>query len=240
MRHAGAALARARYLAIVPARGGSKRIPGKNLRPLAGRPLVGYAIAAALASRRLTTVVVSTDSRRIARFAARQGVDPQGLRPAGLARDGSPVAGALKDALDKFEARHGRVDAVVLLQPTSPFVTGAVIDRAIAAFESRRADTVTAVKPAREHPWWTWTRFSGLLRPWHTLGKMAARRRDLPPAYVETGAVMVIRRALVARGVLYGRRVVPLVMDEIASVDIDTPLDLAWAEFVIANRRRLA
>ncbi|HZM44613.1 MAG TPA: acylneuraminate cytidylyltransferase family protein [Burkholderiales bacterium] len=228
-------MARARYLGIIPARGGSKRVPGKNLRPLAGRPLIDYIIAAACSSRRLTAVVVSTDSEKIARYARSRGADPQGLRPAGLARDDSPVAGALRDALAKYERGHPPVDAVVLLQPTSPFLTASHIDRAIVAFETRRADTITAVRRAREHPWWTWRPSRGLLRPWYTLGRMAAPRGDLPEAWVETGAVMVIRPALIARGMLYGGRVAPFPIDEAASVDIDTPLDFAWAEFLLSR-----
>jgi CMP-N-acetylneuraminic acid synthetase len=229
----------ARYLGVIPARGGSKRVPGKNLRPLAGKPLLAYTFEAARSSRRLTAVVVSTDSEDIARFASGHGVDPQGLRPAGLARDKSPVTGALRDALAKFERRRPRVDAVVLLQPTSPFRSGRHIDEAIARFEASRADTVTAVRQVKDHPWWVWKRAGARLYPWHTSRKMAAQRGDLPEAYVETGAVFVIRRALVERGAIYGKRVVPLVMDDLASIDIDTPLDFAWAEFVLAHRRRI-
>lgn len=229
-------MAEARYLGIIPARGGSKRVPGKNLRLLAGKPLFSYAVEAAQSSRRLTAVVVSTDSEDIARAAAARGVDPQGLRPAALARDASPVAGALRDALAKFERRHPPVDAVVLLQPTSPFRTGRHIDEAIARFEASGADTVTSVRRVKDHPWWVWKRSGATLRPWHSPRTMAAQRGALPEAYVETGAVFVIRRALVARGTIYGKRVVPLLMDDLASIDIDTPLDFAWAEFVFAHR----
>jgi CMP-N-acetylneuraminic acid synthetase len=225
----------ARYLGIIPARGGSKRVPGKHLRPLAGKPLIAYCVEAARSARRLTAVVVSTDDAKIARFAAGQGVDPQGLRPARLARDKSSVTGALADALMKYERAHPPVDAVVLLQPTSPFRTGAHIDEAIALFEARAADTVTSVRAARDHPYWVWTRAGAAIRPYHTLARMALQRGELPDVFAENGAVFVIKRSLVVRGRIYGRRVVPLVMDEIASVDIDTPLDFAWAEFLLAS-----
>jgi CMP-N-acetylneuraminic acid synthetase len=226
----------ARYLAVIPARGGSKRVPRKNLRRLAGKPLLAHTIEAAQAARRLTAIVVSTDSREIARCAVRYGADPQGLRPAGLARDASAVTGALAHALAKFERAHPPVDAVVLLQPTSPFRTAAHIDQAIALFESRAADTVTSVRLAKDHPFWAWRRAGATIRPYHTLARMALQRAELPAAYVENGAIFVMKRALVVRGRIYGRRVVPLVMDEIASIDIDTPLDLAWAEFVARGR----
>jgi CMP-N,N'-diacetyllegionaminic acid synthase len=232
-------VAEARYLGIIPARGGSKRVPGKNLRPLAGKPLLSYTVEAAQSSRRLTAVVVSTDSEDIARYAAARGVDSQGLRPAALARDASPVTGALRDALAKFERRHPPVDAVVLLQPTSPFRTGRHIDEAIAAFESGKADTVPSVRVAKDHPYWAWTEARGAIRPYHTLARMALQRAKLPRVYVENGAVFVVKRSLVLREKLYGRRVVPLVMDELASIDLDTPLDFAWAEFVAVNRLHL-
>ncbi len=228
-----------RYLGIITARGGSKRLPGKNLRLLAGKPLLVHTIEAARAARRLTAVVVSTDSRDLARCAAAHGVDPQGLRPARLARDESPVSGALMDALGKFERNHPAVDAVVLLQPTSPFRSGRHIDEAIAAFERHGADTVTSVRLAKDHPYWSWKRAGGTIRPYSTLQKMMWQRGELPDSYVENGAVFVIKRALVARGKIYGKRVVPLIMDECASIDIDTPLDFAWAEFVDANRLHL-
>jgi N-acylneuraminate cytidylyltransferase len=182
--------------------------------------------------------VVSTDSERIARCAAAHGVEPQGLRPKALARDASPITGALMDALKKFERGHPAIDAVVLLQASSPFRTGAHIDEAIAAFERYRADTVTSVRPVKDHPYWSWRRAGSTIRPYSTLQKMMWQRGDLPDSYVENGAVFVIKRALVARGKIYGKRVVPLVMDERASIDIDTPLDLAWAEFVAARRLR--
>jgi CMP-N-acetylneuraminic acid synthetase len=225
-----------RYLAIIPARGGSRRVPGKNLRPFAGKPLLAHAIEAAQASRRVTAVVVSTDSEEIARCAARYGADPQGLRPRRLARDESPVTGALSDALAKFERAHPPVDAVVLLQPTSPFRTSRHIDGAIARFESSTADTVASVRLTRDHPYWAWTRAGAVIRPYHTLARMALTRADLPEVYVENGAVFVVRAPLVRRGRIYGRRVVPYVMDAHSSVDIDTPEDLQWAEFVLSHR----
>ena len=227
-----------RYLGVIPARGGSKRLPGKNLRLLAGKPLLAHAIEATRSSRRLSAVVVSTDSEEMERYAASLGVEPQGLRPASLARDQSPVTGALKDALAKFERGHPRVDAVVLLQPTSPFRSGRHIDAAIDLFESSGADTVTSVRAVRDHPYWAWKRAGNGIQPFASMSKIGLRRDQLPEAYIENGAVYVAKRSLILRGTLYGKRIVPLVMDDDASIDIDTPLDLAWAEFVAASQRR--
>lgn len=227
-----------RYLGVIPARAGSKRLPGKNLRPLAGKPLLAHTIDAARSSRRLTAVVVSTDSVGMARYAASLGIDPQGLRPASLARDKSPVTGALGDALAKFERGHPRVDAVVLLQPTSPFRSGRHIDAAIDLFESSGADTVTSVRAVEDHPDWAWIRAGNGIRPLGSMRKIGLRRDQLPEVFIENGAVYVVARSLIARGRIYGKRVVPLVMDDDSSIDVDTPLDLAWAEFVAARRVR--
>src|SRR5688572_26936557 len=134
-----------RYLGVIPARGGSKRLPGKNLIPLGGRPLLAYTFEAARAAVRLSHVVLSTDSQPIADYALSHGVEPQGLRSPEIAGDRSPVVAALKDALAKFERREPPVDGVVLLQPTSPFRVARHIDEAIGLFESAGADTVTAV-----------------------------------------------------------------------------------------------
>lgn len=235
---AGATVAESRYLGIIPARGGSKRIPGKNLRQLAGKPLLAWTLEAASRSRRLVAVVVSTDSRDIARYARRHGVDTQGLRPARLARDSSPTILALQDALRKYESAHGRVDAVVVLQPTSPFRTAGHIDSAIARFEASGADTVTSVRLVQDHPYWAWKPSGREIRPYHSKRKTSMSATQLPRVYMENGAVYVVARALIARGVLYGRRVVPFVMDASSSLDIDVPEDLHWAEFALQRDRR--
>jgi len=227
-----------RYLGVIAARGGSKRLPGKNLRLLAGKPLLAHTMEAARAARRLTAVVVSTDSEAIARCAAAHRVDAQGLRPARLARDDSPISGALMDALAKFERNHPAVDAVVLLQPTSPLRSGRHIDEAIAAFESHKADTVTSVRVAEEHPYWLWKKDGKQIRPYHSLRKASLQRSLLPEVYVENGAVYVIARPVVLRGAVYGRRVVPYIMDTLASLDVDTAEDLQWAEFILRRKRR--
>lgn len=223
------------YLGVIPARGGSKRIPGKNLVPLNGSPLIDYTLRAARASRRLDAFVVSTDSRQIADHVTVRGCDVPELRPIEMAGDRSPVIQALQHGLAMYE-RGGarRVDAIVLLQPTSPLRRGEDIDGAIEAFERCGADTVTAVRPTQDHPYWTWRdAYGGRLAPFFSLAEMGMDRKDLPAAYVENGAAYVMRRELVDAGRIYGDCVVPYLMDEIGSIDVDTPLDLAWAEFVL-------
>lgn len=225
------------YLGVIPARGGSKRIPGKNLAQLNGRALIDYTLQAAFESRRLGAHVVSTDSEAIAAHARSRGAAVPTLRPAEIAGDRSPVVEALRHAMAAYELAGGRrADAVVLLQPTSPMRTGKDIDCAIEIFERTGADTVTSVREVRDHPYWVWREQMETVIPFFTLAEMAMDRKDLPPAYAENGAVYVVRRELIDAGKLYGERVVPCVMKELNSVDVDTPLDLAWAEFAIARR----
>jgi CMP-N-acetylneuraminic acid synthetase len=202
---------------------------------LGGRPLIDYTVNAALRSRRLDASMVSTDSVAIAEHARSLGAAVPELRPAEIAGDFSPVVAALQHALAVFERAGQRVDAVVLLQPTSPFRTSADIDRAIEVFEGAGADTVTAVRPARDHPYWTWRERDALIEPFFSLDSMVMERHRLPRAYAENGAVYVTAAALVRAGRIYGERIAPYVMAEAASVDIDTPLDLAWAEFLLAR-----
>ena len=223
------------YLGVIPARGGSKRIPGKNLVTLSGLPLIDYTLRAARASSRLSAFVVSTDSPAIADHVIARGCSVPELRPAEMAADRSPVVQALQHGLSTYERAGGaRVDAVVLLQPTSPLRRGDDIDRAIEVFERTGADTVTAVRPVQDHPYWSWRDgVAGTILPFYSLEEMSLDRKDLPAAYVENGAAYVMRRELVDAGKIYGDRVAPCLMDDIGSIDVDTPLDLAWAQFVI-------
>jgi CMP-N-acetylneuraminic acid synthetase len=224
------------YLGIVPARAGSRRLPGKNLALLDGIPLLDYSLRAAQASERLHAVVVSTDSEAIASRARGLGASVPELRPAALSGDQSPIAEVLRHVLSGYERRAGAaIAAVVLLQPTSPLRTGTDIDRAIELFERCAADTVTSVRECREHPYWAWRRSGDAIEPVHSACEVAMDRHALPQMYSENGAIYVIKRDLVLAGRIYGDRIIPYVMDEVRSVDIDTPLDLAWAEFVLQH-----
>jgi CMP-N-acetylneuraminic acid synthetase len=223
------------YLGVVIARAGSKRIPGKNLISLGGIPLIDYTLKAAAGACKLGAVAVSTDSEAIAVHVRAQGVAVPELRPVEIAGDSSPVVAAMQHALSVYERTGTRVDGLVLLQPTSPFRTSADIDQAIELFERTHADTVTAVRAARDHPHWAWRNAGDAIEPFFSRQEMTMDRKQLPLAFAENGAVYVARRNLIDAGRIYGTRVVPYLMDEASSVDIDTFLDLAWAEFLLAR-----
>ncbi len=219
------------YLGIVPARGGSKRIPRKNLSLLGGRPLLDYTAEASRQSRRLGNTVISTDSPEIAQFANTRGLMDFGLRPAALAQDHSPPGEAIADALGKFASTGVTVDAIVLLQPTSPFRSARHIDEAIGRFEASGADTLVSVIRAHDHPYWVWRETEECLQPYFSMREIAVGRQDLPPAVVENGAIYIVRSSLAVSGKIYGEKIVPYLMDDFSSIDIDTPEDLLWAEF---------
>jgi CMP-N,N'-diacetyllegionaminic acid synthase len=221
---------------IILARGGSKRLPGKNIRPLQGKPLIEYTIEAALGAKTLSRTIVSTDDTEIARAASACGAEVPFLRPTELATDASPPSAALAHAADWLERMGQTIDVVVLLQATSPLRRAEHIDGAVAVFRTAEVDTVTAVKSAPAHPYWCWKSDGNRIEPYFSVAQMAMPRFELPPAYIETGAVYVLRRDLLTQGTLYGRRVAGYMMDAADSIDVDTIEDFRLAESLLARR----
>jgi CMP-N,N'-diacetyllegionaminic acid synthase len=218
-----------RVLGLIPARGGSKGIPGKNMRLLGGRPLLAWTAEAALASRRLSRVVLSTDDEGISQAGRRCGLEVPFLRPAELARDDTPTLPVVRHALETLEDGF---DAVCLLQPTSPFRRAEDIDACIAMLEERGLDAVVSVLPvpAEHNPHWVYFEDgAGLLRLATGEDQPIPRRQELPPAFHRDGSVYVTRRDVVMAGSLYGRRLGGYVMPE-AGVNLDTPADWEQAE----------
>lgn len=227
-------------LGVIPARGGSKGIPRKNLALLAGRPLIAYTCEAARASRTLTRVIVSTDDAEIAGTADRLGVEVPFLRPAALASDETPMLDVLVDLLATLDAREAyRPDVIVLLQPTSPFRRAEHIDGAVRLLQDTGADSVVSVVavPHQFSPA-SLLRIEGdrLVPVGGTIGPM--RRQDKPALFARNGpAVLAVRRStLVDEGALYGTDVRPLVMAREDSIDVDDAFDLQVAEMLLSAR----
>lgn len=227
-----------KVLGVIPARAGSKGVVGKNLRPVAGEPLIAHAIRAAKESRRLTAYLVTTDGVDIAE-AARQRDCPVVLRPPELAADETPMPPVLRHALEQAEAEHGhRFDALVLLQPTSPIRTGDDIDAVIAMLlDEGELDSVISVCPVEdEHPARMYRLDdAGRMEPlWPDLEM--SRRQDLPALYHRNGALYATRRrVLVDEGVIVGRRRRAYVMPREHLVNIDDERDLKIAEVVVGE-----
>ncbi|MEK7862807.1 MAG: acylneuraminate cytidylyltransferase family protein, partial [Chloroflexota bacterium] len=220
--------------AIIPVRGGSKGIPRKNLAPLLGKPLIAWTAAAALASRRLDRVVVSTDDAEIAAVARECGLEVPFMRPGSMARDQSGALEVIAHALQEIERRSAsKVDAVVYLQPTSPLRTAGHIDRAVEMYAEKSADTVVSVCRV-PHNLASESQLS-VAADGRVAGANAAlllRRQDKPVRFARNGpAVLVVSRACVLeRQTLYGERTFALEMTARESMDIDAAEDLDLAE----------
>jgi CMP-N,N'-diacetyllegionaminic acid synthase len=219
---------------LIPARGGSKGIPRKNLAPLAGRPLLAYTVEAALGSEALTKTVVSTDSPEIADVARALGAKVPFLRPADLARDETPMRDVLLHALDEL----GGCDVLVLLQPTSPLRRSRHVDDAVRLLLESGADTVVSVVEV-PHQFRVASLMELVGERLIPLEPPATRRQDKPLLYARNGPAVLALRAesFQARPDLYGPDCRPYVMDALESVDVDTEDDLRLAELLLGSRR---
>ena len=228
-----------RFVAVIPARGGSKGIPGKNLAPCAGKPLLAWTCEAALGSRALARTLLSTDSEGIAAAGRRLGVEAPFLRPAALAQDDTPALPVMRHALDWLEEQGEHADALVLLQPTSPLRRSEHIDEAAALFASGAADTVVSVTevPHRYHPDSVLRERGGLLIPYLEGAATVTRRQDQEPLLARNGpAVLIVSRATLGTGQLYGPRTLGYRMSLADSIDVDAPEDLQLAERALSTR----
>jgi CMP-N-acetylneuraminic acid synthetase len=227
-------------LAIIPARGGSKGIPRKNLAPLGGRPLIAYTCDAAAASRRLTRILVSTDDEQIFALAQTLGLETPLLRPSHLAADDTPMVDVLLDVVATLERREAyRPDTIVLLQPTSPFRRAEHIDAAVDLLNDSGADSVVSVLPVpHQFTPASLMRLEGNRLLPAAEGELRLRRQDKPRLFARNGpAVVAVRTAmLVDRGTLYGPDTRGLVMSREDSIDIDDSFDLDLAELLMAAR----
>lgn len=227
-------------VALIPARGGSKGIPGKNLAVVAGRPLIAYTIEAAQSAGCCDRIIVSTDDQDIAQAAREFGAEVPFMRPADLAGDASPMLGVLCHAFDWCEKAGESVDAMVLLQPTSPLRSARHIREAVALFYQHQATSVVSVMevPHQFNPVSVLSIEDGVLRPYLKGGPRVTRRQDKPKLYARNGpAVLVCAPSTLRAGELYGKFSVPYLMSQADSLDIDEREDLDLATWLIERRR---
>jgi CMP-N,N'-diacetyllegionaminic acid synthase len=226
-------------LGIVPARGGSKGVPGKNLRLLAGRTLLEYTAGAAKESGVIDRVILSTDSEEIAAAGRRAGLEVPFMRPAELAQDDTPMLPVVQHAVDTLSRSGWTPAVVVLLQPTSPLRRAAHIRDAVRLLCESGADSVVSVVQVARHlsPDYVMRLDEGVLRPFLPDGGRVTRRQDARPAYVRDGTVYAFRRTTLEHfGSIYGENCRPLVLDDAESLSIDSPADWAAAERILAGR----
>ena len=220
-------------LALIPARSGSKGVPDKNTRPLAGRTLLEYAVAAAKASGVIDRIVLSTDSDRIAAEGRRVGLDVPFIRPADLARDDTPMLPVIEHALGALEQDGWVADIVVLLQPTSPLRRAEHIRDAVRQLRDSGADSVVTVVELPRHlsPDYVMRVDRGRLEPFLAGGKDITRRQDTRSAFARDGTVYAFwSRTVRETRSIYGRDCRPLVLSAADSITIDTQSDWAEAE----------
>lgn len=227
------------YLAIIPARGGSKRLPGKNIKLLNGKPLITYSIEAAMKSKHVSHVIISTDDAAIAQCGKDFGADVPFMRPLNIAGDKSSVVDALRHAIEFYEKKNTVVKNVVLLQVTSPFRQAHHIDAAIEAFEQQGADALTTVSPAKNHPYYALKGDTKTFEPFFDREKLAMRAFELPPACYENGVVFIMQRDTLMRHGMYGdNNMIFMLDDPYMTIDIDTQSDFMLAEFMLNQREK--
>jgi YrbI family 3-deoxy-D-manno-octulosonate 8-phosphate phosphatase len=228
-------MGKAEVLAIIPARGGSKGIPRKNIRPFAGHPLIAYSIAAGLQAGMVTRVIVTTDDEEIAGVARSHGAEIPFLRPAELAH-------AL-EWLDQNEDYHP--DVVVHLRPTTPIRPPDLVDRSVSLLLAHpEADSVRGITPAHQNPFKMWL-MDGDDKPIHPLTTVPgieepynSPRQILPKAYTHTGLIDTIRPATILKcNSMSGRIILPILFDPAYDADLDTPDDWKRAEQRVLHER---
>ncbi len=223
---------------LIPARAGSKRVPGKNVRVLGRHPLIAYAIGSALGSGVLDAVIVSTDSPEIGEVARSLGAEVPFLRPAEMAGDRAPDIEWVRHLLTTLEQAGRTWDCFAILRPTSPFRRPETIQRAWAAFRADgRADSLRAVQPSREHPAKQWIVEGSRMRPvmanpdptatpWHSTPYQA-----LPPVYVQNASLEIARTSAPLRaGTISGAEIMPFLTEGLEGFDINGPEDWLLAE----------
>ena len=226
-------------LGLIPARGGSKGVPRKNIRELAGKPLIAYSILSAQQAKRLHRFIVSTDDEEIAAVARHWGAEVPFLRPKELAQDDTPDLPVFQHALKWLREQEDYVpDILVHLRPTQPLRTARHIDEVVEKLLETGADSVKSVRSVEEHPHKMWEVVGERLVPYlKTEFRLRVGpdypRQKLAPLYVSSGLVDAVRREVVEAGSTTGDFVVPYFPDSILSVDLDSPYHFILAEVLL-------
>lgn len=226
-------------LAIIPARGGSKGLPGKNIKELCGKPLIAWSIEVAKACSSIDRVIVSTNDKNIAEVARKYGAEVPFMRPAELANDTATTINVIFHAIDWFRKyKDFRPEYIQLLQPTSPLRTVTDIEGVIQILKDKKAKAVVSVCETEHHPWWSNTlpkdeNMKNFIRP-----KILNRRRqDLPKFYRLNGAIYLAdTNYLNERNGFFGPDTFAYEMLKERSIDIDSAIDFKLAELLLGEK----
>jgi len=226
-----------RVLAIIPARGGSKGVPGKNIKLLSGKPLIEYTTQVALQSKLLTKVLVSSDDDKIIEVAKNTGVEVPFKRPSNLSEDATPTLPVIKHALAYYKNIGEEFDAICLLQVTSQFRTVDFLDNALQKFINEGADSLVSVQkvPHEYNPHWTFElNEEGNLKIATGEEKIISRRQELQIAYHRDGSIYITKTNVIEKqNSLYGKSIAYIESDKDLYVNIDTMEDWGKAELLL-------
>jgi len=222
-------------IALIPARGGSKGLPSKNTKLLAGKPLIAYAIESALNSKYISKVYVSTDSEEIAEIARKYGAKVPFLRPIHLATDEALAVDTYIFMLDKWQESGENVDSFIILQPTSPLRTSKNIDESIELFHSKNASSVISYTE-ENHPisWHKYVNEDLTFSP--IFEEEIVNRQQKRKTYYPNGAIFVFKEGLIREKKYYNENSFAYLMSRNNSVDIDTLEDFEYAEFLLTKK----
>lgn len=226
-----------RILAVIPARGGSKRLPGKNVRRFGEKPLIVWSIDVAKNVPEICDILVSTDDAAIAAVCTEADAFVPWLRPPELATDSANSVDVVLHALDWYETEKGTVDGVLLLQPTSPFRTRETVRKGIDLFTENERQQVLGVSPIEAHPMWALKKSGDFVVPFFENDALGIRSQDLPPAFIVNGSFyLTTPRELRVYKSFVGRNTLPLIIEsQCEALDIDTEWDWMIAEAVLAK-----
>lgn len=229
-----------KILAIIPARGGSKGVPRKNIKLLNGKPLLAYTAEIALKSKYFTEIIVSSEDKQIMDMAKSLGIQVPFVRPMSLAQDDTPTLEVIIHALQWYENRKVYFDAVCLLQVTSPFRTVEFLDKAIEKFIESGCDSLISVQkvPHEYNPHWTFeVNSDGSLKIATGEAEIIPRRQELPSAYHRDGSIYITKtEELLNKHTLYGKSTAFIEFESDFYVNIDTMQDWVKAEEMIQNK----
>ncbi|HIF9178870.1 TPA: cytidylyltransferase domain-containing protein [Photobacterium damselae] len=221
-----------KILAIIPARGGSKRLPKKNILNLGGKPLIQWTIEAALKCSQIDTVMVSTDSKEIADISEKAGANVPYLRCSALSSDTASSADVVIDVIEYYESINKKFDAIILLQPTSPLRSSNDIRNAIKLFDEKKASAVVSVAECDHSPLWCNTLPADLCMDQFISEEIkSTRSQDLPTYYRLNGAIyLVCTKSFINNRSFMPKNTYSLIMNRERSIDIDDCVDFKIAE----------
>lgn len=226
-------------IAIIPARGGSKGVPGKNIKELCGKPLIAHTIEAAISSNEVDKVIVSTDDQEVAKIAIAYGAEVPFMRPKELATDEALAINNYIYTINKLNGMYcSLIESFAVLQPTSPLRAKEDIDKAINIFNEKNADSViSVVKLPYSISWAKAIDEKGVLVNYYNDNEKIKNRQDYKATYIPNGAIYVFKTNLILNNQsYYSELTFPYIMPRDRSVDIDEIIDFQFAEFLMRKR----